>query len=88
MILDSNSRRPNIEYPVNWGYKVIGENVDKLIAAIEESVKGFEYEITPSNISTGGKYYSLNLNVLVESEVIRDLIFQKLEEHPHIKMVI
>ena len=88
MILDSNSKRPNIEYPLKWDYKIIGENIDRLIAAIEESVEGYEYDLTPSNISKGGKYYSLNLSVLVVSEVVRDLIFQKLEEHPSIKMVI
>lgn len=87
MILDSNSDRPLIEYPVRWGYKVIGEDIDKLIIAIEEIVRGLDYEITPSNISKGGKYFSLNLHVVVLSEVMRDRLFRELDRHPSVKMV-
>lgn len=89
MILDdSEKRKPKIEYPTKWGYKIIGRDVDELLAAIEESIEGLEYEITPSNISKNEKYYSLNLSVLVPSELIRNLLFQKLDNHPSVTMVI
>ena len=89
MILDdSEKRKPNIEYPTKWGYKIIGRDVDEMLAAIEESIEGLEYEVTPSNISRNEKYYSLNLSILVPSEFIRDLLFQKLDKHPAITMVI
>ncbi len=80
--------RPEIEYPCNWFYKIIGTSVDDMIIAAEEVVAGLEYEITPSNISRNEKYYSLNLKVFVPSEIIRDLIFQKLDEHPAIRFVL
>jgi len=88
MILDSNSKRPIIEYPTKWDYKVIGEDIDKLLKAIEETVTGLEYEITPSNISKGGKYFSLNLTVVVLSEVMRNRVFRDLDDHPNVKIVI
>jgi len=88
MILDSNSKRPVIEYPTKWDYKVIGEDIDKLLKAIEETVTGLEYEITPSNISKGGKYFSLNLTVVVLSEVMRNRVFRDLDDHPNVKIVI
>jgi putative lipoic acid-binding regulatory protein len=88
MILDSNSKQPIIEYPTKWDYKVIGEDIDKLLKAIEETVNGLEYEITPSNISKGGKYFSLNLTVVVLSEVMRNLVFRDLDDHPNVKIVI
>jgi putative lipoic acid-binding regulatory protein len=88
MMINPNGERPKIEYPTKWDYKVIGENIKSLIHAIEEIVDGYDYDLTPSNISKGGKYYSLNLQVLVDSEIIRDLIFQKLDENPSVKMVI
>jgi len=88
MILDSNSKRPVIEYPTKWDYKVIGEDIDKLLKAIEETVNGLEYEITPSNISKGGKYFSLNLTVVVLSEVMRNRVFRDLDDHPNVKIVI
>jgi len=88
MNLDSNNKQPIIEYPTKWEYKVIGEDVDKLLKAIEEIVNGLEYEITPSNISKGGKYFSLNLTVVVLSEVMRNRVFRDLDDHPNVKIVI
>ena len=87
MILDS-SKRPNIKYPCNWDYKVIGTNVDEMIKAIEEVVEGFEFKISSSNVSSKGKYFSLNLKVFVTSEAIRDIIFAKLEANEFVKMVL
>jgi uncharacterized protein len=89
MILDnSQNRKPEIVYPTKWGYKIIGKDVDEMLSAIEESIDGLEYEVTPSNISRHEKYYSLNLTVLVPSELIRDILFQKLNSHPSVTMVI
>jgi putative lipoic acid-binding regulatory protein len=88
MILDSNSKRPNIIYPCNWDYKIIGTNVDEMIKAIEIIVDRMEYKLSPSKVSSQGNYISLNLRVLVTSEVIRDLIFAKLEANEYVKMVL
>ncbi len=89
MILDnSENRKPKIEYPTQWGYKIIGRDVDEMLSAIEESIEGLEYEVTPSNVSRNEKYYSLNLKVLVPSELIRDILFEKLDKHPSVIMVI
>lgn len=88
MILDSNSKKPNIEYPCNWDYKVIGTDVDEMIKAIELITKGMDYKVSPSNVSSKGNYFSLNLTVFVTSEVIRDIIFANLEANEFIKMVL
>lgn len=58
-----------------------------MVAAVEEMVINLNYDITPSNISRKAKYFSLNISVEVSSETVRDLIFQKLSEHPAIKIV-
>lgn len=81
-------KKPEIKYPCHWQYKIIGANLDNMISAVEEIVVSHEYKITPSNISSNEKYYSLNLQVLVPSELIRNIIFQKLSEHHAIKFVI
>lgn len=88
MNLSANNRKPEIDYPCNWFYKIIGTSVDEMISVVEEIVTGYEYEITPSNISSNEKYFSLNLKVFVPSEMVRDSIFQKLEQHSSIKFVI
>jgi len=87
MIIDPNSNRPEIQYPTNWQYKVIGTNLDGMIAAVEEAAGNLEHEITPSNVSESSKYYSVNLSVVVTSEAVRDIIYKKLSSNEHIKMI-
>jgi putative lipoic acid-binding regulatory protein len=86
MILDSNNR-PEITYPCEWSYKIIGNNIDKILEAIENAVSGLKYDVTPSNISKNGNYYSLNLKLTVPNEVVRDLIYQKLDSSDSVKIV-
>jgi putative lipoic acid-binding regulatory protein len=86
MILDSNNR-PEITYPCEWSYKIIGNNIDKILEAIENAVSGLKYDVTPSNISKNGNYYSLNLKLTVPNEVVRDLIYQKLDSSESVKIV-
>lgn len=87
MILDSN-KKPNIEYPCNWDYKVIGTDVDEMIKVIEQATIGMQFKISSSNVSSKGNYFSLDLQVYVTSEVIRDIIFAKLKDNEFVKMVI
>jgi uncharacterized protein len=86
MLLDSN-KRPEIIYPCEWSYKIIGNNVEKMLEAIEIAVSGLKYDVTPSNISNKGNYYSLNLTLTVPNEVVRDIIYQKLDSHESVKIV-
>lgn len=88
MILDSENQKPEIEYPCEWSYKIIGQDVDKILSAIKEATMGIEYDITPSNLSKNGKYSSLNLKLEVPNETVRDLIYEKLGKSPDIKFVL
>ena len=62
--------------------------IDNIIKVIEEAAKGLNYTITPSNVSKNEKYFSLNFKVEVPNEVVRDLVYQKLEESAEIKIVL
>lgn len=88
MILDENSKRPKIEYPCDWDYKIIGTDVSEMVKVIEEAVGDLSYDISPSNISKKGNYFSLNLTVFVPSEIVRDIIFQKVSSSAFVKIVI
>ncbi len=88
MILGSNSRRPKIDYPCEWSYKVIGKNVDELLKAIENAAGGIEYTVTPSNISKKGNYFSLNFSLEVPNEVVRNLVYEKLDKNDDVIMVL
>jgi len=88
VIFNQKNNRPQIVYPCKWSYKIIGANIEQMLTAVKESIVNLEYDITPSNISRKAKYFSLNISVEVPSEVVRNLIFQKLTDHPAIKFVI
>ncbi|MCK4534565.1 MAG: DUF493 domain-containing protein [Syntrophobacterales bacterium] len=77
-----------MEYPCRWTYKIIGSDSRGMETAIKEIISGHDYTITPSNISKTGRYHSLNLEVLVDDEGQRTGIYDKLRNHPAIKMVL
>ena len=81
-------KRPEIEYQCEWAYKIIGTNIEKILEAIESAVSGMKYDVTPSNISKKGKYFSLNLLVTVPNETMRDIVYQKLSDNDFIKIVL
>lgn len=85
----SEKRKPDIDYPCDWRYKIIGENIDSVLKSIDELlIHKFKYDLSPSNISRKGKYYSLNLVVKVQNEIERNLIYQNLTENEHVKIVL
>lgn len=88
MVFNPENKKPQVDYPCKWSYKIIGDNVDKMISAVEQVMADLEYDLTPSNISRKGKYFSLNITLVVPSEVMRDIIFQNLAKHSAIKFVI
>ena len=88
MILDSDSRRPEIDYPCNWGYKVIGNDVDEMLEAIEDASSGLDYSVTPSNISKNGNYFSLNFRMEIPNEVVRNIVYDKLDKSKAVLMVL
>ena len=86
--MELENSKPEIVYPTEWQYKIIGPDVTKMVDAVESIVTGLEYDLTPSNISKKAKYFSLNVLVTVPSEFVRDKIFQELTNHPAIKFVV
>jgi putative lipoic acid-binding regulatory protein len=85
---DEDCKKPIIEYPCRWIYKIIGSDSRELEKIIEEIVRGHDYTIAPSNISKTGRYHSLTLEVLVDDEGQRTGTYDKLRNHPAVKMVL
>ena len=89
MILDGNScERPDIEYPCEWGYKLIGINKAELEACVFDIVGERAYITKGGNTSSKGKFHSLNMKCKVSSQKDRDAIFKAFSEHSAVKMVI
>lgn len=83
------NQRPDIEYPNDWKYKIIGDNIEIMITTIDDLLLDkFKYEVSPSNISKKGNYFSLNLVVTVENELERNYIYSNLQANENIKFVI
>jgi putative lipoic acid-binding regulatory protein len=89
VILDGNTKeKPVINYPCEWGFKLIGTNRDRLKRCISDIMDNREYKYRDGNISKNGKFISVNARCEVSSERERDDIFRAFQEHSDVKMVI
>jgi len=89
VILDGNAcEKPKIEYPCDWGYKIIGKDKMLLETAIFEVMGTRDYKTPTSNSSSKGKFHALSTACRVESQTDRDAIFQSFQNHVAVKMVI
>ena len=93
---EAKNRKPVVNYPCPWGYKVIGAEEKPLRAAVKKCLDTClnpnsgdrEFELGLSRSSKGGKYVSLSLNLTVQDEKERDAIFAALSSRPEVLMVI
>jgi len=79
--------KPNINYPCSWVYKVIGTDELALEKAITTVIGKKDLLITPSNTSSGGKYTSLNVEVVVSDDETRLKYYQHLKNHAAVTVV-
>ncbi len=77
-----------LEYPCDWRYKVIGHEREALEKAIKEVILERAHKTNHSKSSSGGKYVSINLDLLVQNEDDRKFIYEALKAHQHVKMVL
>ncbi|EEO26174.1 HP0495 family protein [Helicobacter winghamensis] len=85
--MKENKENHKIQYPCTWHYRIIGFDKKTLhLAALETINKEFIH--TPGKESSGGKYHSINIEIQVENQEERDLIFQALQKDPRVKFVL
>ena len=78
-ICDQNNKKPKIDYPTHWEYKVIFDASDEAEAKVKNIVKDREFKLVFSKFSKDKKYASYDLAVLVLSEEERLEIFSALK---------
>jgi len=78
-ICDLNNKKPKIDYPTHWEYKVIFDASDEAEAKVKDIVKDREFMLVFSKFSKDKKYASYDLAVLVLSEEERLEIFSALK---------
>jgi putative lipoic acid-binding regulatory protein len=81
-------RRPEIAYPSSWTYKVVGEGEEELFAHLERVLAGLAHEKTVSRKSTGGRYISIELTLVVRDEEQRLGLYELLQKHPAVRVVL
>ena len=80
--------RPKIEYPCLWQYKVITTDTVRVREIISDHLGDAPYSLSTSNISSSGKYISMNLELTVNSDYHRLRIYELLSTHSVVKMVL
>lgn len=80
--------RPQIDYPIRWTYKVIGEDESNVRSAIASVVGNRDHAIAFSHTSSSGKYVSLTVDVLVHNEDERNGVFEQLGVHVDVRVVL
>mgnify|MGYP001167487772 CR=1 FL=1 len=78
----------NLDYPCSWIYKIIGADQEAMRRAVHEIITDRCCSITLSRSSETAKYHCLNVEVTVESESHRQIIYESLRSHQAIKIVL
>lgn len=90
------NQRPQIEYPCQWGFKIIGNDEQSVREGIRECLREClepeqperPVQIGGGRTSSGGKYVSVSLSLEVRDEQERNTLFRALADRPEVKMVI
>ncbi len=83
-----NACRPEITYPCPWQYRLIGEDEAAMRAALAGCVDVERCVLSEGNRSSGGRYLSVQVELIVMSEEERLGLYRCLAGHPVIKMVL
>ena len=87
-IINDRTDKLELTYPCSWAYKLIAGEKEALQKAIHDVIVEREHTLTHSKNSKGGKYVSMNLELLVHNEDDRNFIYEALKAHQNIKMVL
>lgn len=81
-------KKPVINYPCMWNYRVVGGDGDQIKKGIADKLQGIRHSITDGNKSSQGNYVSVNVDAFVHSEEQRCAITPLLREIATVKIVL
>ena len=79
--------KPEIQYPCEWYYRVIGSDRELITDRLSVVLRGFRYQFNESRESRTGKYVSFHVSLRVRNEEERNKIFIMLKDIPTVKVV-
>ena len=80
--------KPVITYPTPWLFKLIGYDPSRLRQAALEVLAGRDSIVTASSASRTGRYHSLNVEIVLESDQDRLALYEAFALHHEIRMVL
>ena len=83
-----DQNKPDIDYPTPWGYRIVGTSEDEIRAHVLELLADVEHELVFARQSSGGRYVSLHLRLVVQDEAQRLAIYEHLVRHAAIRFVV
>jgi putative lipoic acid-binding regulatory protein len=81
-------QKPEIQYPCEWSYTLIGLSADDIRDAAGEVFGNRSVTLSPSKKSRTGKYVSMYATLTVDSQQQRDSFFAALSGHDAIRMAL
>ena len=77
-----------LTYPCPWTYTVIAETEEAARSAARGAVGALEHTFSFSRKSSGGRYLSFQLEVVVTSDNERLAVFRALQAHVDVRYVL
>ena len=87
-MVEDREKKLNLKYPCSWIYKIIGVDQDEMKSAVLEIIQDRACSMTLSRSSENAKYHCLNVEITVESESHRKIIYEALKAHRAIKIIL
>jgi len=83
-----DDKRPQIDYPCAWTYRIVCTDESAVRAAVIEIVGDSEHTLVAVRASSGGRYHTLELELVVRDETQRNRIFQALGGLPEVRLLL
>lgn len=80
--------KPDIHYPCCWQFRLIGEERGAIIQAVQAVIDLSACTLSDGNISSGGRYLSVNVEMMINDEAERLRLYQQFAAHPAIRVVL
>ncbi len=81
-------RRPQIDYPCDWSFRLIGESEHQIRALVVRILGDLEHTLERSRASSAGRYTSLKLSFVARDDSHRTSLHAALSAHQAIRFVL
>ena len=85
---ETSEGRPQLDYPCEWGYRVIAGQESHIRLAIRQAFGEHPVRVGELRRSSGGRWCSMNVDTTVDSEAQRHTFFDRLRQSAGIRLVL